>query len=91
MKKILNYPLIFCLKVKCGFLGVILKAAKEQTADARKIAELGYELDGCVNEICAQRAPEVCRLKVFKEREAVIWAEILDIRERIARLRGTKA
>lgn len=36
MRRLLVWPLTFVLSVKCGILGMGLKAAREQTADAKK-------------------------------------------------------
>lgn len=36
MRRLLVWPLTFVLSVKCGVLGMGLKAAREQTEDAKK-------------------------------------------------------
>lgn len=83
MRIILTYPLVILLSVKCGFWGVFLKIAREQTQDAANLIcpDCRTAESRCVNE-------QNCRIQKLKEREQLIWAEITDIQKRISILRG---
>lgn len=83
MRKILTYPIVFLLSIKCGLMGVLLKMAQEQTQDAAALncPNCHDSGSGCANK-------HNCCIQRLKDREQVIWAEIIDIRKRVAKLRG---
>jgi hypothetical protein len=83
MRRLLAYPLVLLLSIKCGCLGVLLKVAREQTGDAAAIGCPGciHSAQGCAN------GPR-CPIQRFKAREATLLAEILSIQKRVARLDG---
>lgn len=83
LNRLLTAPMVFALSVKCGFMGMMLKAAREQTRDASEI--------GCVSCVLSESGcndSKGCQLKKFKDRELLILGEIASIRERIAKLRN---
>lgn len=81
LRRLLNGPMIFMLKVKRGFMGMALKAAREQTAEAAKIG-----CPACILSESGCLEAENCRLQVFKRRETLIFVEVFRITDRIKAL-----
>lgn len=82
MRSVLTYPLVFLLSLKCGLMGIFLKMAREQTLDAMHMhcATCQDAESACPNHSCG--------VQRLKDREQLLWAEVFQIRARIAKLRG---
>ncbi len=83
MQRIMMFPMVLLLSLKCSAMGAILKMAQEQTQDAAAL--------GCPHCLLSKGdccGNETCRIQRFKDREQRIFNEISELRVRISLLKG---